>query len=521
MHFALLLIFAFYANLSADIPSENGSPEQVLGQYIEAIKSGDWEHAESCWDPEELEKSRQLGIEFKNINVKFDCVSILLLNREKLQASGFEYKIEPIADDDSTARLLLNMNSAGSKIPALYHARYSGDRWYLISPLSYYASAWKTIPGKYINLHVENPAFFNDRAINGLDSFVYSICNKLNVPEEQMAKLSQHKLDYYLCGRKSFENIAGATAEGMVYLPMDAVVSRHIFHVHELSHMLVNYALESPHLYTVPLFQEGLAVYMGGRWGKAPGVMVDWGVFMIRQDLCSVEQILSYDGFYSTDAMADITYPVAGLFCRYIIEKYGMDKFIGLYNGLSGSFEEIKGFTNADIKGALHKHLGFDWNAINSGFADFVESYKFENLIAGSDMVSFSVNMKTENGTETKIGEDENYYHFQIYVPDSLFKGALLLYADGANNVGHYKSILFDEQIGDNSYDGALFGILFDRHEIGLYDYSRNFLTAKHIRFYQPDMVIFDPEDGCIKFRLKKEMLPDSIDRFRCEIISR
>jgi hypothetical protein len=53
-------------------------PEEVISQYIDALKQKDWSKAESLWMNGDIEKSRHLGIEYVGIEAKYDCVSPLV-----------------------------------------------------------------------------------------------------------------------------------------------------------------------------------------------------------------------------------------------------------------------------------------------------------------------------------------------------------------------------------------------------------------------------------------------------------
>ncbi|MEK7452734.1 MAG: hypothetical protein AAB614_00700 [Patescibacteria group bacterium] len=126
-------------------------------------------------------------------------------------------------------------------------------------------------------------------------------------------------------------------------------------------------AHEDTHLLTLPwgvaigFFQEGLAEYMRGcTWGKdkkSGEYFVQEG--MAKNVIPSLESFLSHI-FWTENSgeKAEYYYPLAGVFTRFLIEKFGLDKYRDFYQkihrdnsleenkkifeGIIGDFNEVK-----------------------------------------------------------------------------------------------------------------------------------------------------------------------------------
>ena len=107
---------------------------------------------------------------------------------------------------------------------------------------------------------------------------------------------------------------------------------------HEDAH-IISYSIGKPE----PQFiREGLAMCFDRYW---------WGIdnhtwtryYIERGDMPSIPSILTKEGFNSFDCM--ITYPIAGAFTSYLIERYGMDKYLEFYKSCKSSperaFEQV------------------------------------------------------------------------------------------------------------------------------------------------------------------------------------
>lgn len=109
---------------------------------------------------------------------------------------------------------------------------------------------------------------------------------------------------------------------------------------HEDAH-IISYSIGKPE---PQFFREGLAMHFDRYW---------WGIdnhtwtryYLERGEMPSIASILTREGFNSFDCM--LTYPIAGAFTSYIIERYGMCRYLEFYKNCKSSpertFEEAFG----------------------------------------------------------------------------------------------------------------------------------------------------------------------------------
>lgn len=110
---------------------------------------------------------------------------------------------------------------------------------------------------------------------------------------------------------------------------------------HEDAHIL-SYIINRP---SSGFIREGLAMYFDKYWwGKKNEQWVQ--EFLNEGKYISVERLLSDDVFYEySDA---VTYPIAGAFTKFLIDTYGIKKYILLYSYISKDF--LKRFKEVYLK---------------------------------------------------------------------------------------------------------------------------------------------------------------------------
>ncbi|NIP43245.1 MAG: hypothetical protein GWO41_04455, partial [candidate division Zixibacteria bacterium] len=198
-------------------------------------------------------------------------------------------------------------------------------------------------------------------------------------------RLQKEKIDYYLCTKEDLKNITGYDAHGLAYLSADAIITRHLPHPHEMTHLIINYTLDSVPLYTLPFMQEGLACMCGGRWGKSPEVINQLGSAILKNNLCNLDDILTLQGFNVTVGMPDISYPVSSLFVGYLIETMGMRDFKRLYLDLSGSSEGIDDYSKECVISKIEILSGLPFDSIRVGFLEYSVMHEDGNILVYED----------------------------------------------------------------------------------------------------------------------------------------
>lgn len=512
--FFTILLFAIIGGsaFGEDIPND---PEAFCQGYLDAIQSGDWVKVREFWLPQEVEKSQRFGITYQGISAKYDCASSLITNYEKMAAGLIGISIENITSENNEAKFDIRQTYKSDTLLTRYYAQKIDGRWYLVSSMYANAKGWKKYTTRFANVYCHDTSLINDYALSMLDDFISGTGGMFGVEPERMSLLEKEKIDYYLCSENEFKKLTGYDAHGITNLPFDAIITRHLPHTHEITHFMINYALRDLPLYTLPVLQEGLAVDHGGRWGKSPAVLDQLGYVLLKNQYCSLNELLTFDNFNIDLGMPDISYPVSGLFVDYLIAKKGMENFKRLYLELSGSYDLLRSWDKEYIISVFEKYLGMNWISIQSDFSSFCQRYEEGDIYSVSkDIEGKSIKVLDLNGSHLRIYESADEYYFILdSLPDTAW--AVLLFIEPEEKVNSaYQSGLFYEQLNKGAYGGQKYGLRFNSEEAGLYDYYTDIMKAKYIRSFDPDSHYWSPDGRTVRFALKKALLPKPIENY-------
>ena len=328
-------------------------PESVFNAYVQALVAEEWEKAETYWLPEEIRASKRLGIVYTGIETKYDCASPLINALEDIRNGDVQVTVTDAVHHDDWAQISVQLTALGESSAIPYYLVKSEGDWRLASPLFVYARNWKRHDTRYVTVHFNNASLINEYALNDLDGFVVSMGEHLALSEAEMERLEKEKIDYYLCSEEEIEKLTGFSTYGMTNLQFDAIISRRLPHYHEMVHLLVNYALKELPLYTLPCLQEGVAVCFGGRWDKSLQVVFQVGHFTLAQKFFQLEDVLTYDAFHQTVGNPDFSYPLSGIFVKFLIEQFGIERFKALYRELSGTDTAVRAFSLEDVQSKI------------------------------------------------------------------------------------------------------------------------------------------------------------------------
>jgi len=138
---------------------------------------------------------------------------------------------------------------------------------------------------------------------------------------------------------------------------------------HEMMHMITMYKWGTPPSSSTWM-NEGLATYSGGTCS-------DYSLEEIYKYLIQSQKVMSmYDlagNFYGSPDM--ITYTQSAFVSKFLIDKYGIEKFILLWKGGFGEIQSIYGFDSDALEVEMGKHVNklhpsdidFDWEKFNEG----------------------------------------------------------------------------------------------------------------------------------------------------------
>ena len=476
--------------------------------YFDLLVSGNIESARDLWTEPVIERSGRFGIEYDGIPLKLDCTSPVMQNLPALRDNLFRSIRQVMSLDGNeyfTAEYSVLVD--GEKVTHLYYSYYDGEYFWLTHPQDYYACDWPVLESKYfrIHCHPDRRIFLNQVTLDEADRFVKVMAESLGMLRADLKTIQEKKIEYFYCPSDSIvEKITGVRVRGMLDLPTNDIISAYFPHFHEVAHLLVNIRLGKLPMYTQPLLSEGLAVYLGGRWGKSTVTLNYLAGFLQDQKLVEIDSIITMD-YFKQHSSADMSYPVAGLFTAYLVDALEMDKFLNLYLSLSGSYDELLRMEETIVKQKISDALEVaDWPTV-------LQNYKAYSQRKLGEEAAF-----TPGGIDEgeKIIEDkgilvvENRKWIAVKISgDELQPQAGDLYFGPDESLVGQRSLLYEEQ-GNNfeMLSGYRYGLRFDANEAGLYDFVTNQLLGKFINGLTPSDEYLSAEDGTIAFKFRKEL---------------
>ena len=462
------------------------SYESIAASFINALikNSGD---LEKFVLPSELKLSKRLGIVFPDIKHKFlisndiDSSIRIDLNKKRLK---YKYHIEIM--DEGYWRLIFEVPSMNMKNSYYFYKSF------LISKPAYYAKDWPERDSRYFKFHISDPHLINQYSIDRLDSFIDASLDLLECTEAERERLEKGKIHYFLCGdQNEIELLTGYKARGMYYLPYDYIVSTFNCHYHELMHLLINFKLKSNRLYTLPFLQEGFAVAFGGRGGKEPDVIMEMGLFLAQSNMVNYKSLLDRADFYQFDA--SLSYPISGLYIKFLIEMRGIKSFVELYKKYSCGVSKINqlkidsGELPGDTEWLEYVHKKGETGSIRvSG----IEETDFPTLIVKAEDYS--------------IHENKDEYLFMIKDNMEIFSETTCL---------SYESKLFKQLFPGKDYKIQMYLLAADSNEVSVYNLFTNNLIAKYVTAFTMGNEPVNQKGGLYIFTVQKRVFDEPIKK--------
>ena len=303
---------------------------------VNIITSLIWERSklENFVSHDELILSKRLGITYKGIDNKCfisNDISPNIIQEIKDNKVTYTHSIEKL--DGTYSKLIITVPSYN------FTREYYFKDSMVVSKPYYYTKDWDTIKSKYFVFHVSDDNLLNNYSINKLDDFVKECSGLLNFTSKDLQILEQNKIHYLLCkDENEIQLVTGFDTRGLYYIPYDYVISTFNYHTHELLHLLMNFKLKNLPLYTLPFFQEGFAVAFGGRGGQDQSILLNMGLFLEKSGFLTYSSLLNKPDFYKNDIT--MSYPVAGLYNKFLFERLGADAYLKLYMKYSSNENE-------------------------------------------------------------------------------------------------------------------------------------------------------------------------------------
>ena len=426
--------------------------------------------------PEEQAKCGRLGIAYENVDLK--CMISYLLP-EGLDITGYQTEIKDF-DEYSAVELFFP--------DANYRKILHFKNGYYISPVSFHTRKWQIIDSEYFRFYLSDQSLINDYAIRSLESFVESTADLLEYSPADREVLQREKIEYVLCrDAEEIERVTGFKTLGIYLTAQDCLVSVFNAHYHELAHLLLNFKLKYLPLHTHPFWQEGIAVAVGGRGGLEADVLMKIGGFLLDSHLLDYTDLLTPEGFHEVDA--SLSYPVSGLYHRFLLQQMKMDNYLALYRRFSNKDARFIEVTENDLpkekawKSFLKK---FDANKIR-----LQEKGKFKTVLENPDFV---------------ILENSGSYCFKT-------KGSLLLRSE--ETYPFYKSSLIRDKFPELQYAGEKYLILVNSEEVVIYNLFTDNLIADYRSGFTLDFQPLPQIDGFFQFYADKVVFDEPLQNYQ------
>jgi len=498
--FSILIWSAVEAQLSSGIPT--------ITSYFELLVTGNSESAGLIWTQAAQERSTRFGINYENIPLKSDAASPIVQNLE-LMRHYLQPPVKSYEDlfDGAYQKLDYYAIVEGKKVEHTYYVEFDGGNYWLTYPQDIYSRDWPVLETEYFRIHVHPDVqkFINTINLEEADKFVERMIDSLELGDYNKRHLRSVKIEYFYCNSdKTVKTITGRRTKGLYDKASSDIISSFFPHYHEIVHLLTDYKMRSLPLFVHPLFEEGIAVYMGGRWGKSTAALSPLGIFLYKEGITPLDSLLAYSSFKS-NAESDLAYPLAGMFTRFIIERIGHTRYLALYRKMSGSFDQVSAMPVDSVKARVLRALDIsDWDKFAKIFDKYITELNSEHQLGRPGTIESGSVTLSVNGI--KVKETDDWLSFEIDTKIAgTSKGTLFFGRD--EKLNEAISVMFSEHFPKGeSLGGYRYAIRFDSNEAGVYDYATSHLLGKIINSLAPSAEYYNEENHKLAFRFKKSL---------------
>lgn len=475
-------------------PAQAGAPpgradlaacDSLLNGYLAAVANGDTSAALACWRRADVDGAARLAIVHPGAPVKVDGDSPLWW-----QEAGTGGTVPPLrrqaaeAIPDGTVRQAVVFGAGADTLRFSYHFALDDGRWRLASPVALAVAAMdRHAEGRYVSLAGPSAGSGMPAAplpLAALDSSVAAMLDKLDADADVRARLEAGKLGYLLTAPPEVARLAGAPTVGVANLQQDIVITSHPGHTHELAHLVVNAWLREVPPFMLPLLQEGIAVHLGGRWGRHPRVLERLGRTTILEGWLTLEDLLSRDGFLTQPA--DLGYAPAGAFAGFILDDYGPEGLRRACLAVSGTATDVAGWDADAVKARLAKALATDWSALEAGFARRVAAPVSSGLTPGRGPIP----APPGDGLRATVRDEAAPAPIVVTIAGEPGVPRALLFGDGGGGPVR-PNALFAEHFPGRAWRGETHALLLTADEARFYDYRLQMLVALHAEGFWPE----------------------------------
>ncbi|MCK4857936.1 MAG: hypothetical protein KAT58_08215 [candidate division Zixibacteria bacterium] len=473
--------------------------------YVELLKNGYYTEALDEWSLYDRTITEQLEITYDKAPLKLEIGSALWEYLDDLKSSKAKLEISSVETNRGYARIEYQVCGDDTIAGVHYLNVESGDKPEVVTPLQVFTENWDEVSGTYFRTIFREQSLMERANIAVTDRFVNRVTKILGLSPEKLTRLESIKVRMFLCQSYGIvEQLAGGTRKEF-YQPADAVVSIHFPDYNQIAQFLVTYANDNLPPYTLPIIKEGTAAFLGGCNGRSADVTLSLGKYIYEDEFTKLEDLITVSGFAALENNPDFSYPVAALFCKYLFEKLGSQKYFQLYRELSGSRAEVMAITIAQFQEQVATELGSDWQTVVTDFQEFVSSWTYQQITAGGSDQGELIYESGYAGVLVRVFADDTYYNFIVIADSADFNTAILSRYPGQSS--SYESFLFAEQFPGRTYNQQRFGIIFTAVEAGSYNYLTNEITGKYIVDLTGKETLATGKPGEYRFRIQKQLL--------------
>lgn len=459
--------------------SIGGTPltEETATAFLESLLASP-DSMDAFIDPDDLATAHRLGISYPEAPCKpLIAQDLSLATRERLLSGGMagQFAIEKL--DDEYSRLELFPADTTSTRSWIFR---NGK---VVSSILYKVRDWKQIDSPHFRFFVSDTTMFHPANIEALESFLIDTASQLGLTDVDLELLRKEKIYYCFCrNQEEIRELTGYFARGMYVVSHDLIVSTYSAHFHELAHLLMNFKLKQPHLYTHPFFLEGFAVAVGGRGGKTPDILHQMGLSILRSGWVSVEELLGAEDFYRVNA--SMSYPGSAVYNRFLMEKLSPPNYLELYARHGGEAQDL-----------MSMRIGPDDLPGEEAWQEYLDDQPLEgNLTPGAPGMDTTLGPVTfhplPGGTQ-----------FGFAVPETL------LVFDGMPPAG-YQSFLYEEFFSEAPYGGHRYFIRASSQEAAVYDLFTNTMLALYASGFSANPVEIPLGGDLYLFRVDRSAFP-------------
>ncbi len=510
----ILTLFVFAAMVTGFTPSVKGAsvPEELVTQYLQLVIQGKLDQATALWSATYLASCARLDITYGETICLFDLASPLHTHLEDIRAGRYGIDTgDPMASLDG---FVVPVNLVGGPPTPTFHYRVvrEAGSWKLAGNIWATGRQWTRHESEFSTVFCQDESLFSRAACDQLDQFVFAAAGKLGVSATRLAQLRRQKILYYLCDDEMVAELTGYTTKGMADLAGAAVISSHFPHFHEVSHLLVNYALAEAPLYPLPLLQEGIACRLGGRWGRSPEVVLYMGWVNAALEMGTLGEILTRDGFLLAPGGADVSYAFGAVLCDLIIDRIGWSGLLALQESLAGSLDETSALTADIIAAEIAETCG--WTAepgvanLEAAFARWLPQFRRASVVPGV-VSGFPPSAELDHSGSPQVTVRRGDGGTVFTVSGGQWPVVLIPVAavDSSDSTVSGPSPLFEEVLPGHVYGGQPFGIRCSAESISIYDFVGNRMVGIWVAGFSDEAGAADGEGGAVVFSVSAEVL--------------